>query len=50
MNYKAPLTVRVNPLKVDREELFRKWKNKEKFQVEKTIDSPYGIRFSYTHN
>ena len=56
MNEKAPLTVRVNPLKVTRDEvllwrrnnnyqLFEKWRKKYKFEIKKTEYSPLGITF-----
>jgi hypothetical protein len=45
MNEKAPLTVRVNPIKITRDKLFEKWIKVDKFLVKKCDYSPMGITF-----
>lgn len=42
-NYRAPLTIRVNPLKISREALLAKWANT--FKVSPCPQSPHGIYF-----
>jgi 16S rRNA (cytosine967-C5)-methyltransferase len=42
-NNRAPLTIRINPLKTSREALLAKWKNS--FKVSPCPQSPYGIYF-----
>lgn len=49
-NLKAPLTVRVNPIKTTREELIEKWRNVNKFPIKTTDYSPYGISFTSEKN
>ncbi len=42
-NVRAPLTIRVNPLKISREQLLEKWANT--FKVAPCPQSPHGIHF-----
>jgi len=42
-NTKAPTTIRVNTLKISRDELFSRWKNL--YKIEKCLLSPTGIMF-----
>ena len=44
LNTEASLTIRVNPLKITREELFRRWKNQ--FPIALCEKAPFGIRFA----
>lgn len=43
MNERAPVTLRVNPHKINREDLFKRMKGKYKMMVRKCEDSPLGI-------
>lgn len=45
LNSRAPLTVRVNPIKTTREWLYKKWKAQLKFPVDQTKFSPLGLQF-----
>jgi 16S rRNA C967 or C1407 C5-methylase (RsmB/RsmF family) len=47
-NSQAPTTIRVNPLKIEREELINLWNTK--FQIEPCIKSPQGIVFKKREN
>ncbi|KAL4491385.1 hypothetical protein ABPG72_008041 [Tetrahymena utriculariae] len=49
-NLRAPLTVRVNPIKISREELIQKWRDANKFAIKPTEFSPYGITFTTDKN
>jgi 16S rRNA (cytosine967-C5)-methyltransferase len=42
-NFAAPTTIRVNPIKISRDELFERWKSK--YDISITPLSPFGIRF-----
>lgn len=42
-NTRAPITIRVNPLKTDRETLWSSWEGK--YDISKCSASPWGIRF-----
>lgn len=42
-NFAAPTTIRVNPIKISRDELFAKWK--ELYDISVTAHSPLGITF-----
>lgn len=42
-NTPAPTTIRVNPLKISRDQLFQKWK--DQYDISPTLHSPHGIRF-----
>ncbi|EGR34345.1 sun family protein, putative [Ichthyophthirius multifiliis] len=46
--FKAPLTIRVNPLKIERDQLLQKWQETHKLGVRATSHSPYGIKFTTT--
>ena len=45
LNQQAPVTLRVNPLKIGRDELFRRFKTFKGLNVQKTKYSPLGIQF-----
>lgn len=45
-NMPAPVTVRVNTLKIDRESLLKRWRE-QKYSVEACPQSPLGIRFAH---
>jgi len=47
-NFPAPLTVRINPLKITREELLKKWQ--PLYPVAPTTHSPFGIFFKKRMN
>jgi 16S rRNA (cytosine967-C5)-methyltransferase len=49
-NMRAPLTVRVNPLKASREDLINKWRDANKFAIKPTEYSPLGITFTSDKN
>ncbi|KRX04227.1 hypothetical protein PPERSA_11351 [Pseudocohnilembus persalinus] len=46
INNRAPLTVRVNPYKISRDDLLEKWNKIDKLPCKKTSYSPYGIVFT----
>ncbi|CDR33041.1 RsmB/NOP family class I SAM-dependent RNA methyltransferase [Criblamydia sequanensis] len=43
LNEKAPICIRANALKIDRDDLFDKWS--DEYPIQKTEESPYGIVF-----
>jgi 16S rRNA (cytosine967-C5)-methyltransferase len=47
-NFPAPITIRTNPLKIERDELLVRWKTQ--YEVSPTLISPLGIRFHRKYN
>ena len=45
-NSRAPLTIRVNPLRISREDLMKRFQEIDKIECFPTEFSPYGIKFN----